>query len=535
MSDDALDRIAPLLERLKETPLDAALHDQGARLLLRHDPLARSPIQSDLIGPLLEILFEQDHVNHQDLAALALDHLTARYGIREVGHPRPADIVSLMARDRLLLSSLRRLVNINVGFELFLRDMRRFLLMSHERAHPIPGARVALIEALAEQCFNNEYVMIESAEEQRTVRAIEERLPAVLDSDVERGMGLLFLLAMYRPLAWSAVAGRVATTPMESLSETLQRGVRRLILEPLQEARLSETIASLGETACDTSRAVREQYEQNPYPRWFSLGRPRESEISRSRRDILVAGCGTGRHPLAVAVRNPRSSILALDLSKASLAYAKRLSQALNIENVTFLQGDLLEIGQLGRRFDHIECSGVLHHLRDPDAGWAALDDALLPGGSLHISVYSQVARMHVKFLRREIAERGIPPTADAIRGFRHELLTNERYRTLRPYCQTLDSFTVSEFRDYLFHACESRYTLAQIANLIARHHLTFMRFDPLVLRSTYLALHPEDPDMTSFDAWRRFEPYYAGTNVMLSFWLRKARAGAIRAVSGLC
>ena len=428
-----------------------------------------------------------------------------------------------MSRDRLLLSSLRRLVNINLGFEAFLKEMRRFLLMSHEREHPIPADRVSLIEALAEQCFNNEYVMTESDEERATVRAIEQRLPAVFDSDVDRGMGLLFLLGMYCPLARSGVASRVEMIPMESLSETFQRGVRRLIVEPLEEVRLSETIASFGEIGCDTSRVVREQYEQNPYPRWFSLGTPREGEIDRSRRDILVAGCGTGRHPLAMAIRNPHARILALDLSKASLAYAQRMSQALKIRNVTFLQGDLLEIGQLGRQFDHIECSGVLHHLRDPDAGWAALDGALLSGGTLHISVYSQVARMHVEFLRREIAERGIPSTTDGMRGCRLDLLTEKKYKPLEPYLQNTDCFTLSGFRDYLFHARERRYTLSQIADLIAQHNFTFMRFDPLALRSRYLGLHPEDSGMTSFDNWRRFEHHYAGSDLMFSFWLRKA------------
>ncbi len=57
---------------------------------------------------------------------------------------------------------------------------------------------------------------------------------------------------------------------------------------------------------------------------------------------------------------------------------------------------DLHDVAALGRPFDgQILCSGVLHHLPDPERGWAALNAALKPGGVMRIMrVYSKIARL---------------------------------------------------------------------------------------------------------------------------------------------
>jgi SAM-dependent methyltransferase len=468
-------------------------------------------------------LLEQDHVDHSPATRRAFDLIASRYDIRNGHHPPPEAVASAMGADPLLLSSLRRLINIDIGFESFLKRLRRFLLISHARASAIPVASQPLIEAVAEQCFNNEYVMTEEDEEKTIVAALEQRLRSETSPSLQEAIAALFLLGMYRPIADLALARSIADVPVATIPEPVRGGVRRLVLEPLEEARLAASMPSFGGAASRTSQRVRAQYERHPYPRWFGLPTPDEDEVNLSPREILVAGSGTGRHPLGIALRNPRSRVLAVDLSAPSLAYAQRMAMSLGIDNVTFLRGDLLELAELQKQFDHIECSGVLHHLHDPEAGWSVLSAALRPGGTLHISIYSQVARMHVEALRREIADRGIRPAAEDIRRFRHGLLTDDKYRALRPYLAHADCFTLSGFRDYLFHERETRYTLAEIADCIARHGLVLLRFDPLALRSAYLDSYPEDHGMTSFENWRRFEPRYAGTNLMFSFLLRKA------------
>src|ERR1700693_5809489 len=55
------------------------------------------------------------------------------------------------------------------------------------------------------------------------------------------------------------------------------------------------------------------------------LGRPKESaDRPHAGPSILIAGCGTGEHPFDIAQKLPEASILAIDLSGVSLAYARR-------------------------------------------------------------------------------------------------------------------------------------------------------------------------------------------------------------------
>ena len=56
----------------------------------------------------------------------------------------------------------------------------------------------------------------------------------------------------------------------------------------------------------------------------------------------------------------------------------------------------LLDVGQLSSAFDLILCTGVLHHLPNPDAGLKALADVLEPSGSMGIMLYGKAARTGV-------------------------------------------------------------------------------------------------------------------------------------------
>ena len=111
------------------------------------------------------------------------------------------------------------------------------------------------------------------------------------------------------------------------------------------------------------SDAVRDQYEQNPYPRWVKLPIREQAlnfndELRRtlpfapftpmtddSAPELLVAGCGTGSHPILVAQRFRGVRVLAIDLSLSSIAYAKRKTQELGVTNVEYAQADILKLG----------------------------------------------------------------------------------------------------------------------------------------------------------------------------------------------
>jgi 2-polyprenyl-3-methyl-5-hydroxy-6-metoxy-1,4-benzoquinol methylase len=144
------------------------------------------------------------------------------------------------------------------------------------------------------------------------------------------------------------------------------------------------------------------------------LGRPKASaDRPHAGPSILIAGCGTGEHPFDIAQKSPEASILAIDLSRVSLAYARRKTREEGLRNIEYAQADILNLSTLGRTFDRIEAVGVLHHLADPKAGSRVLLSLLAPNGTMRVGLYSEVARRPIVDARAIVTERGYQPTAE--------------------------------------------------------------------------------------------------------------------------
>jgi ubiquinone/menaquinone biosynthesis C-methylase UbiE len=150
---------------------------------------------------------------------------------------------------------------------------------------------------------------------------------------------------------------------------------------------------------------VKAQYEAYPYPE----RNPRDEAkglrivspsqlfqlnhfVFGGRRDltkplqVLVAGGGTGDAAIMLAQQMTDAGvpgkIVHLDLSAASQKIAQERAKVRWLGNIAFVQGSLLEVGELGLGpFDYIDCCGVLHHLDDPVAGLNALVSVLAPDG----------------------------------------------------------------------------------------------------------------------------------------------------------
>ncbi|SVD96426.1 uncharacterized protein METZ01_LOCUS449280, partial [marine metagenome] len=254
----------------------------------------------------------------------------------------------------------------------------------------------------------------------------------------------------------------------------------RQIIEPEEEKQLRSKIPMLQEINDNVSIKVREQYEQNPYPRWVNTRlrlapKPisavtKEIELNIknlfineiSSPQILVAGCGTGQHSIDTAVRFKDCDVLAIDLSLSSLAYAKRKTEELGISNIDYMQADILGLGALNRQFDIIESAGVLHHMDDPMAGWQVLADCLKTGGLMKVGLYSELARKHIVKIRHEIQQSNIGLNDDVMKSFRKIIVdSKEEHHNL--IALPSDFYSLSEFRDLLFHVQEHRFTIPKI------------------------------------------------------------------------
>jgi SAM-dependent methyltransferase len=411
------------------------------------------------------------------------------------------------------------------------RDAQLEALLASERRRALEGAALPLevLIAIAHQSFNTEYVLDETSAESATVAQLREKPPQ--DADYA-------LYAAYRPLHTLAdaerVAERLAQTPLASLA-------RRQILEPLEEQHLRTGIASLGAPTGAVSAAVRAQYEENPYPRWLRMQTSFDAApladiahelfpdipVKRGPARILVAGCGTGQNTIGTARRFADSSVLAVDLSLASLAYAKRKTIELGVANVVYRHADLLGLGSLGERFHLVEASGVLHHMEDPLAGWRVLAGLVERGGFMRIGLYSERGRRHFVHARQFIAARGFDATPGGIRAARAAIrAAAAEDELLARVARNEDFFSLSGCRDMLFHVQEKRLTLPDIAAMLQTLGLQFLGFefaDSGITAARYRQRFPADALMRDLDNWHRYEEDNPDSFArMYQFWARK-------------
>jgi len=224
-------------------------------------------------------------------------------------------------------------------------------------------------------------------------------------------------------------------------------------------------------------------------------------------------------------MRFPGATILAVDLSVTSLAYAKRKTQELGIGNIEYRQADILALASSTDRFDVIECTGVLHHLEDPLAGWNILCSLLRRAGVMRIGLYSEIARRHVVRAREFIVAKGFAATNDGIRACRTAILEQRDDELLARVVRGEDFYSLSGCRDLLFHVQEHRFTLPQIGGLLERLNLEFIGFEfadgaPAV---GYKERYSDDRSATNLANWHELEAVAPDTfAAMYQFWVRR-------------
>jgi SAM-dependent methyltransferase len=288
------------------------------------------------------------------------------------------------------------------------------------------------------------------------------------------------------------------------------------------------------------TRAVAADYEQWPYPSWqrpmamaTTLTLPNEvraldpggPDCLPVRAKILVAGCGTGSEAAQVALKYPDATITAIDLSEASLAYAQRRWAALGLREIRFVRLDLHKVSELNERFDAIFSSGVLHHLPDPERGWAALAGVLRPGGVMRIMLYSRAAHRWIAEAKAQIRDLAAGPVNDdVLRTVRRRFLD----RPNDPLAQQVIHFspfaTLGGTHDLLLHRQDDTFDVPRIARALERLRLRLLAFvlpNPNA-RARYDAMFAQDRMHRSVQAWAMFERYDPSVFIsQYDFWCR--------------
>jgi len=240
---------------------------------------------------------------------------------------------------------------------------------------------------------------------------------------------------------------------------------------------------------------VQEFYERHPYPPPVeSLEKSRElwSDPVRRRADhflfwpskpfrddhsILVAGCGTSQ-AAKHAIRWPQAKVTGIDFSSTSVERTNQLKLKYKLDNLTVLQLPVERVAELGAQFDQIVCTGVLHHLPDPNAGLAALRQVLKRDGAMHLMVYAQYGRNGIYMLQEFCRRLCIVPTEHGIRDLITALGSLPAGHPLQTLLRGASDFkSEADLIDALLHPQDRAYTVPQLFEFLANGGLKFGRW----------------------------------------------------------
>jgi SAM-dependent methyltransferase len=197
---------------------------------------------------------------------------------------------------------------------------------------------------------------------------------------------------------------------------------------------------------------------------------------------VLDAGCGTGVSTDYLAHLNPGAEILAVDISPGTLEVARerlRRSGGHEQAQVRIENRSLLELEDEGP-FDYINSVGVLHHLRQPEAGLKALAALLKPGALLHLFLYADGGRWEIHRTQRALTAMGVGTGDEGLRLGRQLLAELPEHNRLRRHHEqrwAIDCAADANFADMYLHPQETSYNLERLMAFVASADLEFAGF----------------------------------------------------------
>src|SRR5262245_43340075 len=240
---------------------------------------------------------------------------------------------------------------------------------------------------------------------------------------------------------------------------------------------------------------VQDFYERHPYPPPVdSLENYRRfwQDPQKSRADhhllwpalpyredhsILVAGCGTSQ-AARYALRRPGARVTGIDFSATSVRCTEKLKRKYDLRTLEVHQLPIDRVDELKESFDQIVCTGVLHHLADPDAALGTLRSVLKPGGAMHLMVYAPYGRTGAYMLQDFCRRVGIRATDTEIRELVADLETLPPGHPLETLLREAPDFWQEPaLADALLHPQDRAYSVPELFDFIERAGLTFARW----------------------------------------------------------
>ena len=240
---------------------------------------------------------------------------------------------------------------------------------------------------------------------------------------------------------------------------------------------------------------IREFYTSHPYPPPLeNLDRARDMWRDKNVRraefhllwpgkeyradfDVLVAGCGTWQ-AAKFAVCHPAARVVAVDVSTTSLEHTEALKQKYDLTNLETRQLAIESAGELDQHFDLIVCTGVLHHLVDPDAGLRALRSVLKPDGAMYLMVYAPYGRTGVYMFQEYCRRLGIGTSQQEIDDLTAVLKTLPEHHPLVSMLRgSRNALDAGALVDALLNPRDRAYSVPEVFDFIERNDLLLRRW----------------------------------------------------------
>jgi hypothetical protein len=177
-------------------------------------------------------------------------------------------------------------------------------------------------------------------------------------------------------------------------------------------------------------------------------------------------------------MREPDAHVTGIDISVTSISHTRDLQRKYNLRNLVLHRLAIEEIGQLGQTFDEIVCTGVLHHLPDPDVGLRALRCVLAPDGAMHVMVYGTYGRAGIYMMQEYCRLLGVRATDQELRDVGALIGALSGDHPIGAVARRAKDFRQPHaLADALLHPQDRAYTVPQLYAWLERCGLSFGRW----------------------------------------------------------
>lgn len=236
-----------------------------------------------------------------------------------------------------------------------------------------------------------------------------------------------------------------------------------------------------------------QRFDPSHNHRIFWPDRPYQADI-----DILIAGCGTNQAAV-FAYNNRAAQVVAIDVSQSALDHEQFLKDKYSLKNLDLHRLPIEEVASLGREFDLVVSTGVLHHLAEPEVGMKALADVLRPDGVLAIMLYALYGRTGVESMQGVFREMGLTQDEESLRMVKQAISVLPQTHPLRSYLAIAPDLEFDAgLVDTFLHGRDRAYSVDDCLELVGGAGLVFQDW---LLNTSYYPPTLVNPDSEFYAA----------------------------------